>query len=372
MKFTIMAGELADAVGWVCHALPKRPVTPVLNGILLQTGELSEGEGLQVSAFDYDTSRKADVELEAPIEAGRALLPGRILAEVAKTLPKGEPVDVAVDDKQAVIRCGRSEFTLPLMPVDDFPALPEPPATVGSLASKMLADAIAQVAVAAGTDPTIPNLTGVRLEVGDGLIDLAATNRYRMTWRTMAWSPVLDAPAELKVLIPAQTLADIARSLPQHAHVQVGLSKQLAAFVSAGRCATVRLLDPEFCNFRSLMQAEASIVAEFDASALAAVVKRVAVLAEPSTPVRLSFTQHTMLVEAGNADSGRGSETADCTLDGADIQIAFNPPFLLDALNVFGGGAVQLRMADPVKPALLGRDGDDDYRHLIMPIRLTP
>ncbi|MFB4276071.1 DNA polymerase III subunit beta [Nonomuraea sp. MTCD27] len=368
MKFTIMSGDLAETVGWVAHALPKRAATPVLLGILLDAGD----DGVTFSAFDYDTSRQAAVELDAPVDPGKILVPGRLVADIVKVFPKGELVDVAADDREVTIRCGKAEYALPLMPVDDFPTLPKPSAAIGSVASKTLADAVAKAISAAGKDDTLPMLTGLYLEVGDGLIDLAATDRYRMTWRTVEWTAAVDAPAELKALIPAKIVHDVARGLPAGTSVEVGVNAGLAAFTCDGRVTTVRLLDGGFPPFRDhfAKQADAKIVAEFDAGALSKVVKRVALMAERSAPVRLSFTQDGVLVEAGGADVGRGSEQADCTLDGEDITIAFNPPFLSTALATFAG-PVQLRMTKPTSPAVLSTPGDDSYRHLIMPIRLT-
>ncbi|MFE3449652.1 DNA polymerase III subunit beta [Nonomuraea sp. NPDC059194] len=366
MKLTIMAGELADAVGWVSHALPKRPSAPVLGGILAEVDD----DGVTFCAFDYDTSRRITVELDSPLTPGRALLPGRVLAELVKALPKGELVDVAVDEKEAVVQCGRAEFALPLMPVDDYPNLPKQPAAVGTVHSKMLGYAVAQAAVAASTDDSLPLLTGVRLEVGDGLIDLAATDRYRLTWRTLAWSPVLDGPADVKALIPARILQDIARSLPE-GDVAVGLGDGLASFSCKGRSTTVRLLDPEFPDFRAMFaKVEAATTATVDGGELVKVVKRVALMAPRSTPVRLSFGQGRVLVEAGG-EEGRAAEAVDCKVDGADVTIPFNAAYLVDALNAFTGGPVQVRVSTPGRPCLLKRADDDTYQHIVMSIRAS-
>ncbi|MGW4469693.1 DNA polymerase III subunit beta [Nonomuraea sp. NPDC004354] len=368
MKFTLLAGELADAVGWVSPALPKRPAAPVLGGILIEAGDVGEWEGLALSAFDYDTSRQITIELDSTIDPGRALLPGRVLAELVKALPKGELVDVAVEEKEAVIRCGRAEFALPLMDVDDYPNLPTRPAAVGTVHSKMLAHAVAQAAVAASTDTSLPQLTGVRLDVGDGLIDLAATDRYRLTWRTLAWSPVLDGPHDVKALIPARVLQDIARSLPE-GDVEVGLSDGLASFTCKGRSTTVRLLDPQFIDFRAMFaKMEPTSIATVDGGELVKVVKRVALMAPRSAPVRLSFGQGRVLVEAGG-EEGRAAEVVDCKLDGADVTIPFNAAYLVDALNAFTGGLVQVGVSQAGKPCLFKRADDDTYQHIVMSIR---
>lgn len=374
MKFTIMAGELADTVGWAAHALPKKTYAPVLNGLLI---EADNGE-IILSAFDYDTSRQASIDVDAAVTPGRILVPGRLLADVVKALPKGEIVDFSADDQEATIRCGRSEYVIPLMPVDDYPSLPKPPAPIGAVEPKLFAAAVAQTAVAAGNDPVVPMLNGVFLEVGDGLMHLAATDRYRITWRKFGWTPALDA-AEVKALIPAKVLGDVVRGLPDEAvHICVG--DGLAAFIAGSRTTTVRLIDEEFITIPSKFEAvekNTPVTVTFDAGELAKVVKRVALMTSRSSSVRLSFTQDGVLVEAGDRSlAGLASEQADCLLDGDDIQVAFTVGYLLDMLGAFGG-SVQMR-APKLQPfeakAVVFRRGqdDDDYRHMLMPVRIAP
>lgn len=372
MKFTIMSGDFLNEVAWAAHALPKRAYTPVLNGILIE----ADNDAVTFSAFDYDASRRTVVELDAPIDPGRVLVPGRLLVDVTKALPKGELVDVAADDRETVIRCGRSEYVIPLMPIDDYPALPQPPDVVGSVSSKMLGYAVAATAVAAGTDPVVPMLTGVHLEASDGLINLSATDRYRIAWRTISWSPALDTE-KVEAHIPAKVLADIARGLPDTT-VQVCVDDKLAAFVAANRTTTIRLLDEEFIDVPAKfagLEKTTKVVAAFDADELAKVVKRVSLMATRSAPVRLSFGQGSVLVEAGDRSEGRASEQMDCQLDGDDIQVAFTVSYLLDVLGAFGG-PVQLHAPTikdfGAKPVQFRRGTDhDDYRHMLMPVRLN-
>lgn len=369
MKFTIMSGELADAIGWAAHALPKRPAMPVLAGLLLQAGD----DGVEVAAFDSDTSRQARIDVDAPLDPGRVLVPGRVLADIAKALPRGELVDVHADERELTIRCGRAEYGLPLMPVDDYPSLPPLPDVVGSAAATTFAAAVGQAVSAAGTDDALPMLTGLRVEVSgrDGLIDLAATDRYRMTWRTLEWSPALDAPPLLAAVIPARAVAEVARSLPDGDTVEIGINGYFASFTCAGRRTTVRLLDDQFPAFRDHFnrQDDDAVIAEFDAGVVAKVVRRVALLAERNTAVRLTFSQHGLQVEAGGGEAGRASELTDCQVEGGPIVVGFSPAFLGEALATFTG-RVQLRMTGPTRPVLMCVPGDNSYRHIIQPIRL--
>lgn len=366
MKITINAKTFADTIAWAAQALNSRHPAPILGGMLLETGDGT----LTLSVFAYDTSRRITVpaDVTAP---DRALLPGRVLTELAKNLPKTEDVDLTTDDREAVIQCGKAEFRLPLLPVDDYPTLPETPPVAGTVDAGELAAAVTHTATAASSDTATPMLTGVCFDIGDGCIDLGATNRYRMAWRTLSWEPVLDqddVPA--RVLIPADMLTSTVRGFPG-GPVQVHLSERLAAFTSSGRTVTIGLLDPEFIDCKArIEEASKDRTAEVDAAELAAVVKRVAVLAERLTPVRLSWTDKGVLVEAGSEDVGRAAELVDCKLDGEGLTTAFNPVFLLDGLNAVGGTAT-FHMLAPAKPVLITGTGDPELRYLVVPIRLS-
>ena len=210
MKFRVERDVLADAAAWVARSLPARPPVPVLGGVLVEASGGADGERLTVSGFDYETS--ARVELDATIgDPGRVLVSGRLLADITRALPS-KPVDLVVDGARATITCGNSRFSLPTMPVEDYPQLPAMPQLAGSVAAGELAEAVAQVAVAAGRDDTLPMLTGIRLEIEGSRLTLAATDRFRLAVRELEWTPEDDAQSSA-VLIPARTLAEVAKTL---------------------------------------------------------------------------------------------------------------------------------------------------------------
>src|ERR687889_215739 len=207
MKFRVERDVLADAAAWVARSLPARPPVPVLGGVLIEASGGPDGDRLVVSGFDYETS--ARVELDATIgDPGRVLVSGRLLADIPRPRPP-KPVDLVVDGSRAAISCGSSRFSLPTMPVEDYPQLPAMPQLAGTVPADRLAQAVGQVAVAAGRDDTLPMLTGVRLEIDGTRLTLAATDRFRLAVRELDWSPE-DTEQETAVLIPARTLAEVA------------------------------------------------------------------------------------------------------------------------------------------------------------------
>jgi DNA polymerase-3 subunit beta len=374
MKFRVERDTLADAVAWTAKSLPSRPSVPVLAGVMLRVGD----GALQVSGFDYEVSSQATVDVQADAD-GAALVSGRLLAEITKALP-AKPVDIAAVGSHLELVCGSARFTLPTMPVEDYPTLPDMPATAGSVDAAAFAGAVSQVAIAAGRDDTLPMLTGVRMELDGSTLTLLATDRYRLAVREMQWVPG-EPDGTVHALVPAKTLAETAKTLgPLGGEVTIALSRGgagegMIGFAAGTRRTTSRLLDGELPNVRSLFPDTYAAQARVQVSALTEVVRRVALVAERATPVRLTFGDYGVVVEAGGTEEARASEAMDATFTGDPMTIAFNPQYLLDGLSAVDSTLAVFRFVDPIKPAVISPGSDDGevqpgYRYLIMPIRL--
>ena len=375
MKFRVERDVLAEAVAWAARSLPARPPVPVLAGLML---DARDGR-LVLSSFDYEVSARVEVAAEIA-EPGVALVSGRLLADISRSLP-GRPVEVSTDAAKVVVTCGSSRFTLLTLPVEEYPALPEMPGASGSLRGDVFAAAVSQVAVAAGRDDTLPVLTGVRLEIEGEKITMAATDRYRLAVRDLAWTPEQSGLSAV-ALVPARTLSDTAKALAAADKVTVALASAtggegLVGFEGGGRRTTSRLLDGEFPKYKSLLPSESASVATVDTASLVESVRRVALVAERNTPIRLSFTAGELTLEAGTGDEAQASESLDAALDGDDISIAFNPAYLLDGLGALDAPHAELRFTSSTRPAVLaGKEtaedtAGDDYRYLLMPVRLS-
>ncbi|WP_042374293.1 DNA polymerase III subunit beta [Streptacidiphilus neutrinimicus] len=379
MKFRVERDVLAEAVAWAARSLPARPPVPVLAGLLL-TAESDGAEGrLSLSGFDYEVSARVATEADVE-EAGTVLVSGRLLADISRALPN-RPVEISTDGVRVLVVCGSSRFTLPTLPVDEYPALPQMPTASGVVPGDAFAAAVAQVAVAAGRDDTLPVLTGVRVEIEDDRVTLAATDRYRFAVRELLWKP--EQPGLSAVaLVPAKTLLDTAKSLSAGDNVSIALAgsgkgEGLIGFEGAGRRTTTRLLEGEFPKFRALFPTEFSAIGTVPTQAFVDAVKRVSLVAERNTPVRLSFEQGVVTLEAGSGDDAQAVERIDADLEGDDISIAFNPAYLLDGLSAIDSPVAQLSFTTATKPALLSgkasqeSEADESYKYLIMPVRLS-
>ncbi|GAA1756503.1 MULTISPECIES: DNA polymerase III subunit beta [Streptomonospora] len=377
MKFRVERDVLADAVAWTARSLPVRPSVPVLAGMLLDA-TADEGGRLKLSSFDYEVSAQVSVDIDAE-EAGTTLVSGRLLAEITRNLPP-QTVEISTDGAKVVVSCGSAKFTLLTLPVEDYPSLPAMPELTGSVGSDAFAAAVGQVAVAAGRDDTLPMLTGVRVEIEGGTVTLASTDRYRLAVRELAWKPE-NPDVSAVALVPAKTLADTAKSLTGGAEVSIALSNAesgegMIGFEGGGRRTTTRLLDGEFPKYRALLPDSFNSVAEVQRAEFIEAVKRVSLVAERNTPLRLAFSEGQVVLEAGTGDEAQAVEALDASMEGDEVQIAFNSAFLLDGLSAIDSDVARLQFTTSTKPAIItGKPADEeaaaDYRYLIMPVRLS-
>lgn len=375
MKIRVERDGLADAVAWVARSLPSRPPVPVLGGVLLDAGSDGATDALTVSGFDYEVS--ATVGVPATIaDGGRLLVSGRLLADITKSLP-AQPVEIAVDGARASINCGNARFSLPTMPVEDYPQLPAQPTLAGEVTGDAFGQAVTQVAVAAGKDDTLPMLTGMRLEISGSSLTLVATDRFRLAMREFAWEPA-EGLADAAVLVPARTLAESAKSLGSSGgKVSIGLAsgEGLLGLAGSGRYTTTRLLDAEFPPYRQLLPAQFTSRAVIEVSPLVEAIKRVSLVAERGTQVRLEFGDGSLRLSAGGDDEGSAEEELRVDYEGEPVTIAFNPGYLVDGLGALHADRAELTFTTPNRPALI-KPADDEgavipgYLYLLMPVRL--
>ena len=381
MKFRVERDVLADAVAWAARSLPVRPSVPVLAGLLIEAGTPESGEGLQLSTFDYETSARATLSADVSSE-GRALVSGRLLADICRSLPN-KPVEMVLEGTKVSLTCGSARFSLQTLPVEEYPTLPKMPLASGTVNSDVFAQAVAQAVTAAGRDDMLPVLTGVRIEIDGSTISLLATDRFRLSQRELAWEP--NSPDEsLAALVPAKVLADTAKSLTAGSQVTIALAASgsgegIIGFEGSApggiRRTTTRLLDGEFPKVRSLFPNEHQTTARVDRLSLIESVKRVALVAERNTAVQLAFSDGVLTLDAWSGEEAQASESIEATIDGEDITTGFNPQFLLDGLTAIDQPVVELAFTQASKPVVMSGAEDSDgagsgFRYLLMPRRL--
>jgi DNA polymerase-3 subunit beta len=398
VKFRVGRDALGEAVAWVARALPSRPVVPVLSGLLLRAGD----DGLTLSCFDYEVSARIAVEAEVA-EPGTVLVPGRLLAEITRSLPQA-PAEFSSVADMVSLTCGSAEFTLVALPADEYPALPEPPRAAGTVDGGVLAGAAAQVVPSASRDDTLPMLTGVCLDIDGESMTLAATDRYRLAVSEVSWAPA--APGiRAAALVPARTLADVARTMTSGEPVTISLGtgdpagpqseaepgrtagqagdgrrpvEGMITFDGGGRRLTARLIAGEFIRYRSRFPAEFGCRAELAAGPFIEAIRRVSLVAERASPVRLEFGPGRVVIEAHAEGRARAVESVVAEFSGDEPVISFNPGYLLDGVTAAAltgaarrpgnaaepgagtgaglapeSGRIRIEFTSPTKPALI-------------------
>ncbi|MFJ8371221.1 DNA polymerase III subunit beta [Streptomyces sp. NPDC094461] len=372
MEFRIERTALTDAVAWAARVLPTRSPVPVLGGLLL---EAADGR-LSISGLDYEASARIEVAAET-VRAGKVLVMGRRLLDVCRVLPE-KVVECAVEGSRFSLTSDGARFGLSVLPFDDYPALPPLPAVLGEVDAEEFAAAVADVAVAAGRDDALPTLTGIRLALDGDTMTLAATDRYRFAVRTLAWKPdaVRDGDGvAADVVVSARRLTEIARSFGPGGLVRLALDGGSAGFELAGMRTTVRLLDGRLPRHDKLFTMTGAVTAETDRAPLVEAVKRVAVVAEGGSPLHLTFSEGSVLLQAGYEDDV-ASQRLPAVLEGAeDITVAFNPAYLMDALGSFDAPVIRFGLMGPGQRAMVtgrtpGADTTDPrpatHQHLLM------
>lgn len=373
MKFRIEKDVLADVVTWVSRTLPSRVPFPALAGVLVEASE----DGVAFTTTTQDTWSHNTVDAVVG-EPGTALISGRLLVEIARSLPN-QPVSFALQSSGRVeVSCGAAAFTLPTLPRDEYPPLPTLPDAVGSIDAAVFAAAVSQVAVAAASpDDRNHAYAGIRMEIEpSGHLTLAATDRYRLAVRDLAWRPSGSDQA-IAVTVPGRELVEAAKAFADAGEVNLHLgdSDTSLALSASSRQTGLRLMDAaNFPKFRSLLPTQFVSQPEIDVAPLKEALKRVSLVLHQDSAVRLVFASDEVVLRAGTGDEATATETLPCTLQGESIDVAFNPRFLADGLSGLTETTLRLSLQSSEKAAVLtGIDPDaptETFRYLLMPVRL--
>lgn len=373
MKFQVDRDLMADAVTWASRTLPSKSTQPLLTGLHL----VAEKSTLTLSGSDADVSGQATLTADVE-QLGTVLVPGRLLADITKSLPNNK-IQFSLNNNRIDITCGRSSFTIPTMPVNEYPPLPVMPEITGTIAGDEIANAIAQVATAASRDETLPAFTGIKIDVEGSLITLAATDRYRLAVREINWNPV-STSISTHTLIPARFLYDATKSLASNKTISLAFAagnEGLFGLAGTDRQTTSRILAADFPPYRTLLPNESTTVAQVKTSELIDSVKRVALVLDREAPIKITFSGSEAIIHGGggSGELAAAQEVIEGNTTGEEISIAFNHQFLLDGLNAIDAAVATIAMTTPIRPAIItgatemGGQSDDSFKYLLMPIR---
>ncbi len=367
MKFRCERDVLADAVASAGRAATNRTGTlPVLAGVRMEV----VGDTLTITGTDLELTIRLTVEVGGERD-GAAVVPARLVGDIVKALPAGAvEVDLAdaSDGSEMSISAGRSQFSVRPLSLDDYPAQTEPAADAVTLPAADMAEALRQVVRAASTDDARAVLTGVLLAAEDDGLRMVATDSYRLAVRDLPESSMLGSGQ--KVLIPGRALSELQRLLGNEETLTVRLGEREATFEAGTTRLSTRLIEGEFPNYRNLLPSSYPNLLTISKPAMIEAIRRVKILAQDSTPVRMTLGGPTVQLTAITQDVGNAVEEIDAQYDGTEMTVAFNPDYLLAGIDAIDADDVTLATMDPMKPAVLRGAGQDDYLYLLMPVRV--
>jgi len=363
VKFRCERDLLVDALNIASKAVTNRGTLPVLHGLRL---DLSSNE-LVITGSDLDLTITVSVEVGGE-KNGVTVVPAKLLADVVRAVEPGA-VDITAEDTNLHVVAGRSEFSLRTIPKDEYPNFEEPTTSPVTVDGEDLVRALEQVTPAASSDDSRPILTGVYMVAEKKGFRLVATDSYRLAVRDMPDASLLEG--QPPILVPSRALTELARLIEPNDEVSLHLSDREASFVVQNVRMTTRLIDGEFPDYQRLVPDSNPNKLTANRGELFDAVRRVRLLAQEATPVRLEMSSSGLELIAKTQDIGEAHEIVDASYSGEELVIAFNAEYLLKGLEIAPGDDVTLETTDNQKPAVLKSSEHPEFLYLLMPVRIS-
>jgi DNA polymerase-3 subunit beta len=356
--------DLAHKVGVVARAVSPRTTVQILSGVLL---DVTKGR-LGLAATDMDLSLRSS--LAADVDGtGRVVVPGRLLVDVTRLLPDASVViEYRPEEATVSIVCGPAQYRLHTYNAEDFPRLPDVGDTqLSEVAGESLLRTVARVSRAASRDESRPVLTGILVRFEAGKLVMAATDSYRLAVKETA---LAAAAPDLEAIVPARALAELARIAQRSETVRLGMHENHVIFGTEEAWLTTRRIDGQFPDYRQLLPETFEHEITFARAEFLDVVRRVSVMAQRNSPLRLRFEEGQVTVSAQTQDVGEAQEALPVSFHGEPLEIGFNADFLREGIESVETDDVELKLISPLRPGLL-QASEEEFRYLIMPIRLA-
>lgn len=369
MKLSLSTADLLAQLQTTTRVASTRSAVQALSGVMISAPEQTTPELLAT-----DTEIGLRVPLTADVERpGAAVLPARLFLDVVRTLPTDRlTLELRTAEQDVELICGSATFHLRTLRAEDFPALPTPsPETRITLPTAAFVQTVSQVARSASRDETRPVLTGILMSASAQQLRMVATDSYRLSVKESALQTPLQGTLEAN--IPARALQELVRiaqqDTPESLSVSVGQNQVI--FELGDVVLSSRLIDGQFPNYRQLLPESVEHELRIASAELGDVVRRISLLAQKNTPLRLGFGAGELTISAQTPDVGEASETIPVPFTGEPLEIGFNPEFLRDGLESVESDELVLKLISPLRPGLIESPDSGDFVYLIMPIRLN-
>jgi DNA polymerase III subunit beta len=368
LKLVLSREALLDRLGIVARGVSTRSAIQTLSGVLVNVTE----SGAELQATDTELGIRANVSGTVERE-GSVVVPGRLLLDVARSLPDANvSLEYRASEQDVEVKSGPATFHLRTLPLEDFPKLADPATDVTvTVPAGAFTETVERVARSASRDETRPHLTGVLVTASGNTLRMVATDSYRLSVKETPLEQTLGG--ELEVNVPARTLQELSRiaSAVEAEAISVAALENQVVFTAGDIVLSSRLVEGRFPNYQQLLPEAYEHELRVARDELLGVVRRVSLLAQKNAPLRLSFTDGQLEVSAQTPDIGEASEALPVPFKGEPLAIGFNPEFFRDGLDSAETDELVLKLISPLRPGLIQSGDDGGFIYLVMPIRLN-
>jgi DNA polymerase-3 subunit beta len=367
MKFSIPCDQFVSSLGVAARGVSTRSAIQTLAGVLVRV----EDGRVELQATDMELGIRVSATASTERD-GAAVVPGRLLLDVVRSLPKDElSLEYRSSSQDVEVVSGTAKFHLRTLPLEDFPKLPEPAGSTMRVPSRAFVETINRVARSASRDETRPHLTGVLVSASGQELRMVATDSYRLSVKETSLDQPLDG--ELEANVPARTLQELGRIAGTEAEgeIEIAALENQVVFSVGDTVLSSRLVEGRFPNYRQLLPESFEHELRLSTAELVEVVRRVSLLAQKNAPLRMAFSDGALEVSAQTPDVGEASESLPVPFNGEPLEIGFNPEFLRDGLESAESEELVLKLISPLRPGLIQSGDDGGFTYLVMPIRLN-
>jgi DNA polymerase-3 subunit beta len=367
MKFSIPCDQFVSSLGVAARGVSTRSAIQTLAGVLVRV----EDGRVELQATDMELG----IRVSAPASTerdGAAVVPGRLLLDVVRSLPKDElSLEYRSSQQDVEVVSGTAKFHLRTLPLEDFPKLPEPAGSTMQVPSRAFVETINRVARSASRDETRPHLTGVLVSASGQELRMVATDSYRLSVKETSLEQPLDG--ELEANVPARTLQELGRiaGTESEGTIEIAALENQVVFSVGDTVLSSRLVEGRFPNYRQLLPDAFEHELRLSTAEVLEVVRRISLLAQKNAPLRMAFSEGTLEVSAQTPDVGEASESLPVPFKGEPLEIGFNPEFLRDGLESAESDELLFKLISPLRPGLIQSGDDGGFTYLVMPIRLN-
>ena len=372
MKSIINRASLLKPLGHVQSVVERRNTIPILSNVLLNgsNGRLS----LTATDMDMDIIETVDCNV---IKEGTVTIPAHTLYDIIRKLPDGSDVSIESDNEGGFIsvEAGRSNFTLPVLPADEFPTMSGNELSCSfNMPAADVRVFIDRTRFAISSEETRYYLNGIYIHAtesnGDPVLRAVATDGHRLARVEL---PLPEGARQMpSVIVPRKAVVEIRKLIEDtESDVSISLSESKLCFTIGDTVLTTKLIDGTFPDYERVIPTGNDKLMNVNCRELAQVVDRVATISsEKSRSVKLQLKTSTLVLSANSPESGTAREELEVQYESEDLEIGFNSRYLLDITNQIEGENIEFSLADPGSPTIVRDQDDSTSLYVLMPMRV--